>query len=169
MNAAPTATKRGTIAANALGQYINSNYTNNLNDYGMAQSINQLGKDWDAELANNPALARQYYNSIGTYLSSLGANQHASDVKQYIDTLDAYSQAYAASRAASAYVAQGTANKYSGLANAAVANAQSNADKYNSFMQYYNWNLNAYGNNGKQASTGITNNLQNSAGYNKNT
>ena len=168
-NAAPTAARRGELAANALSAYINSNYDLNTEDYNLAQAQNGLRSEWEAELAANPNTARQQYNAMGTTLAGLSANLNTSQVKQYIDQLDAYSQMYAANRAVSAAAAQGVASQYAGLANAAATNASTSASKYNSWQQLYNYYKNAYGATNKQTSTAVTNNLQQSSGINKNT
>lgn len=168
-NAAPTAARRGELAANALSAYMNANYDLNAEDYALNQAQNGLRSEWDAELAANPNTARQQYNAMGTTLASLSANLNTSQVKQYIDQLDAYSQMYAANRAVSAAAAQGVASQYAGLANAAATNASTNAARYNSWEQLYNYYRNAYGATDKQASTAVTNNLQQSSGINKNT
>ena len=168
-NAAPTAARRGELAANALSAYMNSNYALNTEDYNLAQAQNGLRSEWEAELAANPNTARQQYNAMGTTLAGLAATYNQSDVKQYIDQLDAYSQMYAANRAISAAAAQGVASQYAGLANAAATNASTSAKKYNSWEQLYNYFRNNYGSTDKQASTAVTNNLQQSSGINKNT
>ena len=168
-NAAPTAARRGEIAANALSAYMNSNYGLNTEDYNLAQAQNGLRSEWETELAANPNTARQQYNAMGTTLAGLSANLNTSQVKQYIDQLDAYSQMYAANRAISAAAAQGVASQYAGLANAAATNASTSASKYNSWQQLYNYYKNAYGATNKQTSTAVTNNLQQSSGINKNT
>lgn len=168
-NAAPTAARRGELAANALSAYMNSNYDLNAEDYMLNQAQNGLRSEWDAELAANPNTARQQYNAMGTTLASLSANLNTSQVKQYIDQLDAYSQMYAANRAISAAAAQGVASQYAGLANAAATNASTTASKYNSWQQLYNYYRNAYGATDKQASSAVTNNLRQSSGVNNNT
>lgn len=168
-NAAPTAARRGELAANALSAYMNSNYDLNAEDYALNQAQNGLRSEWEAELAANPNTAKQQYNSMGTTLASLSSNLNTSQVKQYIDQLDAYSQMYAANRAVSSAAAQGVASQYAGLANAAATNASTSAASYNSWQQLYNYYKNAYGATDKQASTAVTNNLQQSSGINKNT
>ena len=145
-NAAPTATGKGALAANALTTQLNANKTNAANDYGMLQSVNNLEKARDAELAGNPYLAKQYYNNIGTYLSTLTANKNTYDVKQYVDKLDAYSSMYASARATQAAMAQANAAKYSGLANAGIYNAASNAsNSANNWDILYNFYRKALG------------------------
>lgn len=166
-NAAPTATQRGELAANALAEYMYSNAQLNDYDYSILQTDNNLRKAWEAELADNPNQARQYYNSIGTYLSQLGATQNQADVKQYIDALDAYSQMYAARQSTNSYMASGQAAKYAGLANAAATSASAKANPSNS-EQLYNYYLTITGGNKQQASQMFTRNLQNSQGWNEN-
>lgn len=165
-NAAPTATQRGELAANALAEYMYGNAELNDYDYSMLQAENNLRKAWDAELASNPEQARTYYNDLGTYLSSLGVTQNQADVKQYIDYLDAYGQMYAARQKTQEYIAQGTAAKYAGLANAAATTASAKANKSNLEM-LYNYYLATNGGNAKRASTQLTNNFQRSQGYNE--
>lgn len=166
-NAAPTATQRGELAANALAEYMYSNAQLNDYDYSILQTDNNLRKAWEAELADNPNQARQYYNSIGTYLSQLGATQNQADVKQYIDALDAYSQMYSARQSTNSYIASGQAAKYAGLANAAATTASAKANPSNS-EQLYNYYLTITGGNKQQASQMFTRNLQNSQGWNEN-
>lgn len=168
-NAAPTAARRGELAANALSAYMNANYGLNAEDYALNQAQNGLRSEWDAELAANPNTARQQYNAMGTTLASLSANLNTSQVKQYIDQLDAYSQMYAANRAVSAAAAQGVASQYAGLANAAATNADASARRYDSWEQLYNYYRNAYGIDPRQNSTALTNEILNSAGKNQNT
>ena len=145
-NAPPTAIGKGALAANALTTQLNANKTNAANDYGMLQSVNNLEKARDAELAGNPYLAKEYYNKLGTYLSSLTAAKNTYDVQQYVDQLDAYSDMYASSRATQAAIAQANASKYAGLANAAMYNAQGNAyNGTNKFQTLYDFYKNATG------------------------
>lgn len=165
-NAAPTATGRGTLAANALSTQLNADKINSSNDYGMMQSVNNLEEARKAELAGNPDLARQYYNSIGTYLSTLSATLNQSDVKQYVDQLDAYSSNYAADRSYQAYLAQANAAKYAGLANASATNASSTAGGYsnNAWQQLYNYYMATNNNNSKLADKYVANDLRSSTG-----
>ena len=144
-NAAPTAVGNAALAANALTTELNANSVNAANDYGMLQSVNALAEAKDAELVNNKQLAKEYYNSLGTYLSSLTANKNTSDVKQYVDTLDAYSDMYSSARATQAALAKANSTKYAGLANAAQANAQGNATTANKYQQYWNFYNQAFG------------------------
>ena len=122
-NAAPTAVSNAALAANALTTELNANAVNAANDYGMLQSVNALAKARDAELVTNKQLAKDYYNSLGTYLSTLTANKNTSDVKQYVDTLDSYSDMYSSARATQAALAKANSTKYAGLANAAATTA----------------------------------------------
>lgn len=144
-NAAPTAVGNAALAANALTTELNANSVNAANDYGMLQSVNALAEAKDAELVNNKQLAKEYYNSLGTYLSTLTANKNTSDVKQYVDTLDAYSDMYSSARATQAALAKANSTKYAGLANAAQANAQGNATTANKYQQYWNFYNQAFG------------------------
>ena len=167
-NAAPTAVGRGSLAANALSTQLNAAQINASNDYGMMQSVNNLEEARKAELKENPNLAKQYYNNIGTYLSGLSAELNKSDVKQYVDKLDAYSQMYAADRSYQAYLAQANAAKYEGLANAAVTNASALANKSTSaFDRLYNYFYTSNGGNVKDASSAVANLLKTSTGLNR--
>lgn len=167
-NAAPTAVGQGTIAANALSAQLSADQLNAGNDYGMLDVINTYKKAHKAELAGNPDLARQYYNQIGTYLSTVGAEKNKSDVEQYIQSLDAYGKKYSADRDRMGYEAQGAAAKYSGLARAAGTNAQAAAAKaYNPTSEYdalYNYYLNVYGGNSKDAYNATTNLIKSGVG-----
>lgn len=139
-NAAPTATGKGTLAANTLSNLINASDTMSYNDYGMQQSINALSEERKAELENNPLLAKDYYNSIGRYLSTLSSNLNAADVKAYVADLDKYSTEYMADRQTAAAYANAAATKYSGLAQAAstrATNAYSSYDPYAALYNYY--------------------------------
>lgn len=162
-NSAPTAVGRGTRAANTLSTLLQAEQNNASNDYGMMQSVNNLEEARKAELAANPDLARQYYNSIGTYLSTLSATLNQSDVKQYVDSLDAYSAKYAADRSYQSYLAQANAAKYAGLANAASTNASSAASN-NAWQQLYNYYMATNGGNSQIADSNIANLLKSSAG-----
>ena len=144
-NAAPTAVSNAALAANALTTELNANAVNAANDYGMLQSVNALAKARDAELVTNKQLAKDYDNSLGTYLSTLTANKNTSDVKQYVDTLDSYSDMYSSARATQAALAKANSTKYAGLANAAQANAQGNATAANKYQQYWNFYNQAFG------------------------
>lgn len=162
-NSAPTAVGRGTRAANTLSTLLQAEQTNASNDYGMMQSVNNLEEARKAELAANPDLARQYYNSIGTYLSTLSATLNQSDVKQYVDSLDAYTTKYAADRSYQSYLAQANAAKYAGLANAASANASSAADN-SAWYQLYNYFMATNKGNTQVADSNIANLLKSSTG-----
>lgn len=140
-NAAPTAAGKGTLAANALSTMLSAGRTNSENDYGMLQSVHGYEQDRKAELENNPLLAREYYNKIGTYLSTLSATKNAADVKQTVADLDAYSDRYAADRMYQAYQADEAATKYSGLAGAKItkaSNSSGNVSDWQAMWNYYN-------------------------------
>lgn len=137
-NAAPTAVGKGTLAANALSTQLAAGQTNASNDYGMLQNVNNLEKTRQAELVSNVNEAKQYYNQLGTMLSTLGANKNVSDVAQYVATLDKYSSDYAADRAYATYLAQANAAKFSGLANASQTSAASTANT-NAWNQLYDF------------------------------
>lgn len=156
-NTAATSANKGIRTANALSNAINANNVNAANDYGMLQSINNLGEAKKAELANNPYLAEQQYNKLGTYLSNLSANLNTSDVKQYVDSLDAYSNTYSGSRQYQNYLAQAAQNKYSGLANAAKYNASATGDT--SLAKIYENYFNLTRNNRKDAANAFINTI----------
>lgn len=115
--------RRSTTAANALATLLGSQDITNAVDQELLQSINASEKAREAELKNNPYLAEQEYNTIAKQLIDWGANKYESDVRNYINGLDAAAQYYAADRSYQAAQATAAANKYSGLANAAVAKA----------------------------------------------
>lgn len=156
-NTAATSTNKGIRTANALSNAINANNVNATNDYGMLQSINNLGEAKKAELANNPYLAEQQYNKLGTYLSNLSANLNTSDVKQYVDSLDAYSNLYSGSRQYQNYLAQAAQSKYSGLANAAKYNASATGDS--SLAKIYENYFNLTRGNRKDAANAFVNTI----------
>ncbi len=156
-NTAATNTNKGIRTANALSNVINANNINATNDYGMLQSINNLDEAKKAELANNPYLAEQQYNKLGTYLSNLSANLNTSDVKQYVDSLDAYSNLYSGSRQYQNYLAQAAQSKYSGLANAAKYNASATGD--NSLAKIYENYFNLTRDNRKDAASAFVNTI----------
>ena len=156
-NTAATSTNKGIRTANALSNAINANNINAANDYGMLQSINNLGEAKKAELANNPYLAEQQYNKLGTYLSNLSANINTSDVKQYVDSLDAYSNLYSGSRQYQNYLAQAAQSKYSGLANAAKYNASATGDS--SLAKIYENYFNLTRGNRKDAANAFVNTI----------
>ena len=164
-NAAPTATGKGTVAANTLSTQLNASQMNAANDYGMLQSVNNLEEAKKAELAKNPDLARQYYNRIGTYLSNLSANLNKSDVQQYVGDLDYYTKVYAADRGLQRDQAAAAANKYSGLANAQAIGANNAANSYNSraqqFQRLWDYFYKTHNNNANFASNATHNALMN--------
>lgn len=134
---APTATNRGIQAANLMNTSMSADTTNSSNDYGMQQNVQNFEAQRKAELENNPYLAEQEYNNIQTMLSNWSANKNTSDIKQYIDRLDAYTNYYAAERAYQAYLSQANAAKYSGLANVSQNKAQAIANAYGSNINKY--------------------------------
>lgn len=157
-NQAPTATAKGATAANALSTMLGAGQTYADDDYSMLQTENLLEEQRKAELANNPNLARQQYNNIGTMLSTLGTDYYSSAVKEEINRLDAYAQMYASNRAAESLANSGTAAKYNGLLTAAQNNASNAAGNYNS--DYYNlWNYyyTTRGNSAKAADNAVSN------------
>lgn len=165
-NAAPTATGKGTLAANTLSNLINASDTMSYNDYGMQQSINALEEERKAETANNALLAKDYYNSLGRYLSTLSANLNAADVKAYVADLDKYNQEYTASRQTAGAYAAAAADKYAGLAKAAATNAAYGAgNALNKWYQYYDLYLKQTNGNTKEADNLLVNNHLNTKGY----
>lgn len=164
-NAAQTRSGKAIRSANLLSSMINADQLNSENDYGMLQSVNNLREAQKAEYENNPYLAEQAYNTLGTYASQLSANLNASQVQQYADKLTALANMYSAERLYQGYLAQGAASKYSGLANAAITNAQTatNGTYDNYFNYYYNLarqtgSVDPY----KQASKNVANLIDNS-------
>lgn len=165
-NAAPTATGRGTLAANLLSNMINASDTLSYNDYGMNQSINALEEERKKELENNKMLAKDYYTDLGLYLSQLTANKNAADVKAAAANMDKYATEYAASRKTAAANAAAAASKYSGLANAASTYSQFNANSaLSKLYQYYNMYLARTGGNTQEADSIFVNNHLNGQGY----
>lgn len=165
-NAAPTATGRGALAANALSNMINASDTLSYNDYGMMQSINALEQERQKELTNNKMLAKDYYTDLGLYLSQLTANKNTADVKAAAANMDKYATEYAASRQTAAANAAAAASKYSGLANAASTYSQFNANSaLSKLYQYYNMYLARTGGNKQEADSIFVNNHLNGKGY----
>lgn len=160
---APTATNRGIQAANVLATTLGADADNSANDYGMYQSIQNLEQARQAELANNPKLAEQYYNNIGQYLSSKSAQLYDSDIKQHVADLDAYASNYAADRSYQSYLAQANAAKYSGLAQAAANTAYGASQIANSpantFQKLYDYYYNTNNRNNNSAANRVKQNL----------
>lgn len=152
---APTASGKGTRAANVLSTLISAAQSNALGDYDILQDINANNEARKKDLANNPSLAKQQYNDLGTTLSGLAANFDQAKTKAAINKLDAYTQHYAADQSYRSQLANKQAAKYSGLANAAATGATSAANKFNStWDNYYNYYKSAYG-SGKSAANAI--------------
>lgn len=162
-NAAPTASNKGILAANMLRTQLGNNDTMAQLDSELLDQRKLIQQAYEAELANNPNLATQHYNNLGLWLSDIGVNLNESDVKQYVDQLDALSQMYAAGRSFESYLAQAEATKYSGLLNASVSNAQTDALD-SAWYNLYNYYLNTNGGNSQQAWTQLWSNLANSTG-----
>ena len=162
-NAAPTASNKGILAANMLRTQLGNNDTMAQLDSELLDQRKLIQEAYKAELANNPNLATQHYNNLGLWLSDIGVNLNESDVKQYVDQLDALSQMYAAGRSFESYLAQAEATKYSGLLNASVSNAQTDALD-SAWYNLYNYYLNTNGGNSQQAWTQLWSNLANSTG-----
>ena len=152
---APTASGKGTRAANALSTLISAAQSNALGDYDILQDINANNEARKKDLANNPNLAKQQYNNLGTTLSGLSANFDQAKTKAAINKLDAYAQHYAADTSYRSQLANAQAAKYSGLANATATSAASAANKFNStWNNYYDYYKAAYG-SGKSAANAI--------------
>lgn len=153
--AAPTASGKGARAANVLSTLISAAQSNALGDYDILQDINANNEARKKDLANNPKLAKQQYNDLGTTLSGLAANFDQAKTKAAINKLDAYTQHYAADTSYRSQLANKQAAKYSGLANAAATKATSAANKFNNtWDNYYNYYKAAYGSN-KSAANAI--------------
>lgn len=152
---APTASGKGTRAANALSTLISAAQSNALGDYDILQDINLQNEARKKDLANNPNLAKQQYNNLGTTLSGLSANFDQAKTKAAINKLDAYAQHYAADNSYRSQLANAQAAKYSGLANATATSAASATNKFNStWNNYYDYYKAAYG-SGKSAANAI--------------
>ena len=162
-NAAPTASNKGILAANMLRTQLGNNDTMAQLDSELLDQRKLIQEAYEAELANNPNLATQHYNNLGLWLSDIGVNLNESDVKQYVDQLDALSQMYAAGRSLDSYLAQAEATKYSGLLNASIANAQTDAIN-SAWYNTYNYFLKTNGGNSQQAWTQLWSNAANSTG-----
>lgn len=129
---APTASGKGATFANALMTQMNAGLVNAENDYGMMQSVDQLGRDRTAELATNVSTASDKYNSLGAYLQSVGADMNKSDVQAYAGQLGSLANMYATDRAYSSALAQAASTRYQGQASAAAKNAEAAATARNS-------------------------------------
>lgn len=162
-NAAPTASNKGILAANMLRTQLGNNDTMAQLDSELLDQRKLIQEAYEAELANNPNLATQHYNNLGLWLSDIGVNLNESDVKQYVDQLDALSQMYAAGRSLDSYLAQAEASKYSGLLNASIADAQTDAIN-SAWYNIYNYFLKTNGGNSQQAWTQLWSNAANSTG-----
>lgn len=145
-HAAPTATGKGSLAANALSTLLSASQSSALGDYDILQDINATNEARVKDLANNASLARQQYNDLGLALAGLSTTFDQAATKAKVNALDAYSQHYAADSSYRSQLANAHAAKYSGLANAASTNASAAANKYaNSWNNLYNYYLSASG------------------------
>lgn len=135
----PTASGQGANFANALMTQMNAGLINAENDYGMLQSVNQLGRDRAAESARNIATASDQYHNLGAYLQSVGADMNKSDVQAYAGQLGSLANMYASDRAYSSALAQAAATRYQGQASAAGTSAQAAGNAYNSALDKL-WN-----------------------------
>ena len=122
-NAAPTAAGKAARAANMLSMQLNAANTVADSVNGMDQTARLLEKERNKELASGALLAEQYYNTLGTRLSTASANKNYADVQSYVAQKKALSDVYAADRAYASGLANAAAAKYAGLANAAATTA----------------------------------------------
>lgn len=157
---APTAVGRGTLAVNALTSSLSADQTTGETATNLNNIINDYKAQRDAELAENPTNARNDYNAMGSWLLSQGANMNASDVQQYIDTLNAYATRYKGIRDAQATLANAAAQSYTSRANAALANAAYN-NSMNDVKYFQYW----YGDNWRNAYDSYYNNKINTQLY----
>ena len=136
---APTAVGRGTLAANALTSAMNADQTLGETATNLNNIINDYKAQRESELANNPTLARNQYNSLGKYLLQQGADKAATEVQRYIDTLNAYKEEYQAIRNAQTTVANNAAAAYQNRAQAALAtmNYQNDNALWNVYKSIY--------------------------------
>ena len=145
-HAAPTATGKGALAANALSTLLSASQSSALGDYDILQDINATNEARKKDIANNANLARQQFNDLGLALSNLSTTFDQAATKAKVNALDAYAQHYAADSSYRSQLANAQASKYSGLANAASTNASAAANKYaNSWNNLYNYYLAASG------------------------
>ena len=122
-NAAPTAIGRGAVAANALNTMLGTDMASETASSNLNSIINDYKEQQQAELANVAAKARENYEDKGKWLLSKGANINASEVQEYIKSLDAYDKAYAGIRNAQVNLANTSANAYQQAAQAGITNA----------------------------------------------
>lgn len=122
-NAAPTAIGRGAVAANALNTMLGTDMASETASSNLNSIINDYREQQQAELANVAAKARENYEDKGKWLLSQGANINASEVQEYIKSLDAYDKAYAGIRNAQVNLANTSANAYQQAAQAGITNA----------------------------------------------
>lgn len=168
--AAPTATNNRAKAATALANSMYGFDYNTDNDYLALQNKNYLEQERKAELANNPFEAESYYNTMGNYLANIEGQMNTEKVKQYVNSLDAYSQKVAANRAAVSTVYNANAAKYQGLADAASTRATGAANSYlnDAKQNMYDYYLAITGNH-KDAATAMRSNVLSSTGRNTST
>ena len=166
--AAPTATNNRAKAATALANSMYGFDYNTDNDYLALQNKNYLEQEKQAELANNPFEAESYYNTIGNYLANIEGQMNTEKVKQYVNSLDAYSQKVAANRAAASTIYNANAAKYKGLADASSTRATGAANNYlnnNAWQNMFDY-YKAITGSDKGAATSIRNNILSSTGKN---
>lgn len=124
--AAPTSMGKGTQGAALLQTLIGAQQTNENTASNLNSLINKARENWSSDLASDDLLARQTYNDMGKILLQSGVNLHASDIKKYMNALDAYKEKYSGIRNDQSTVAASLADAYKYNADAALAN---NANK----------------------------------------
>lgn len=145
-NAAPTAAGKAARAANMLSMQLNAANTVSDSVNGMDQTARLLEKERTKELDSGALLAEQYYNTLGTQLSTAAANKNYADVQNYVAEKKALSDVYAADRAYASGLANAAAAKYAGLANASATSAASSGNS-NLLSQLYSLYLQVSGGN----------------------
>lgn len=145
-NAAPTAAGKAARAANMLSMQLNAANTVADSVNGMNQTARLLEKERNKELASGALLAEQYYNTLGTQLSTAAAKKNYADVQSYVAQKKALSDVYAADRTYASGLANAAAAKYTGLVNASATTAASSGN--NSLLnQLYSLYLQTAGGN----------------------
>ena len=135
-NAAPTAMGRGTLAANALIQNLGAAAINEEAATNLNNLVNDYKENWNAELANNPNLARTAYNNLGTWLIGRGVATNTAEVQNYINELKALDTAYSGTRNAQVNLTKSAADAYNYNAQAALAkNQQAAGNAENDFLR----------------------------------
>lgn len=161
-NMAATTANKAKLAANLLNTYLAQDQINSQYGNEMYQSLVNYENERQAELKENPYLAEQRYNDIGSYLRQYSTDYYNSDITDYVNATKAYGLENAARRSIAAEQATAAATKYAGLAGAKATSAQgasqSNFDTlYNIYAatrgtDYANKVMKSY----MQANSGIT-------------